>query len=96
MPLHEQDVLFLLLSRYAQASQADVYMEIRRPGDFHVYDSTILEPLVSKDTCSLTLSLSIATAYVIDGRPACACIWRHEREDVHALYPGIVFKQCSR
>ncbi|KAF1840093.1 uncharacterized protein K460DRAFT_322426, partial [Cucurbitaria berberidis CBS 394.84] len=43
-PLHEEDVLFLLLGRFSQSSGASVYMEVRRPGDVQVYDSTISEP----------------------------------------------------
>jgi hypothetical protein len=47
-PLHEEDVLILLLSRYAKSSGTGVYLEIRRPGDVQVYDSEISEPDVSQ------------------------------------------------
>jgi hypothetical protein len=46
-PLHEEDVLFLLLREYAEASGAEVYAEIRRPKDVQIYDSKIPEPFVS-------------------------------------------------
>jgi hypothetical protein len=46
-PLHEEDVLLLLLSQYARSTGAGVYLEIKRPGDLQVYDSEIPEPLVS-------------------------------------------------
>lgn len=46
-PLDEEEVLFLLLKRYAQSSGADVYVEIKRPRDVQVFDSTIPEPPVS-------------------------------------------------
>lgn len=45
-PLQEEDLLFLLLRRFADTSEADVYAEIRRPHDVQIYDSTIQEPLV--------------------------------------------------
>ncbi|OWY53295.1 hypothetical protein AALT_g11514 [Alternaria alternata] len=43
-PLNEEDVLFLLLSRYSQSSGACVYMEIKRPGEVQIFDSAIVEP----------------------------------------------------
>jgi hypothetical protein len=46
-PLEEKDVLFLLGSRFATETGADVYMEIKRPGDIQVFDSKIVEPNVS-------------------------------------------------
>ena len=47
-PLQEEDLLFLLLRRFADSSNATVYAEIRRLDDIQVYDSTIKEPLVSR------------------------------------------------
>jgi hypothetical protein len=46
-PLDEKDVLYLLLSQYAQNTGSGVYLEIRRPGDVQVYDSELAEPHVS-------------------------------------------------
>ncbi|KAF2633022.1 hypothetical protein BU25DRAFT_454154 [Macroventuria anomochaeta] len=46
-PLQEEDLLFLLLRRFADSSDATVYAEIRRSDDVQVYDSTIKEPLES-------------------------------------------------
>jgi hypothetical protein len=46
-PLREEDVLFLLLREYAEASGAEVYAEIRRPKDVQIYDSRVAEPSVS-------------------------------------------------
>jgi hypothetical protein len=54
-PLQEEEVLFLLLSRYAQASGTEVYLEIRRPGDVQVYDSSIPNPLVKRKTVTAIL-----------------------------------------
>jgi hypothetical protein len=54
-PLQEEEVLFLLLSRYAQASGTEVYLEIRRPGDVQVYDSSISNPLVKRKTVTAIL-----------------------------------------
>jgi hypothetical protein len=48
-PLQEEEVLFLLLSRYAQASGTDVYLEMRRPENVQIYDSSISEPLVREN-----------------------------------------------
>lgn len=48
-PLREEDVLFLLLRQYAEASGAEVYAEIRRPKDVQIYDSRVAEPTVSQD-----------------------------------------------
>lgn len=45
-PLEEEDLLFLLLRRFANSSGATVYVEIKRSGDLQIYDSTIQEPLV--------------------------------------------------
>jgi hypothetical protein len=45
-PLLEEDVLFLLLSQYAQKTRTRVYMEIRRPSDIQVFDSELPEPYV--------------------------------------------------
>jgi hypothetical protein len=45
-PLQEEDILYLLLDRFAQASEAGVYLEIRRQGDVQVYDSDMSEPQV--------------------------------------------------
>jgi hypothetical protein len=47
-PLKEEDLLFLLLRRFAHSSNATVYAEIRRPEDVQVYDSAIEEPLVGQ------------------------------------------------
>lgn len=47
-PLQEEDLLFLLLRRFADSSNVAVYAEIRRPEDIQVYDSTIQEPLVGQ------------------------------------------------
>ncbi|KZM26580.1 hypothetical protein ST47_g2213 [Ascochyta rabiei] len=46
-PLQEEDLLFLLLRRFADSSDATVYAEIRRSEDVQIYDSTIQEPLES-------------------------------------------------
>jgi hypothetical protein len=46
-PLREEDLLFLLLRRFAESSNATVYAEFRRSEDLQVYDSTLHEPLVS-------------------------------------------------
>ncbi|KAI1514775.1 hypothetical protein A1F96_10208 [Pyrenophora tritici-repentis] len=43
-PLDEEDILFLLLKRYSQSSGSSVYMEIKRPGEVQIYDSSIAEP----------------------------------------------------
>lgn len=43
-PLKEHNVLFLLLSEFAQLSNAEVYVEIRREGEMQIFDSTIEEP----------------------------------------------------
>lgn len=48
-PLTEEDLLFLLLSRFAEQSDATVYVEIRPAHDLQVFDSTIIDPLVSSD-----------------------------------------------
>ena len=45
-PLQEEDLLFLLLRRFADSSDATVYAEIRRSEELQIYDSTIQEPLV--------------------------------------------------
>jgi hypothetical protein len=45
-PLQEEDVLFLLLSQYAQASGSGVYVEIRQLGEVQVYDSSSSETMV--------------------------------------------------
>jgi hypothetical protein len=45
-PLQEEDILYLLLDRFAQASEAGVYLEIRRQGDVQIYDSDMSEPQV--------------------------------------------------
>jgi hypothetical protein len=45
-PLQEEDVLCLLLDRFAQISAASVYLEIRRPREVQIYDSEISEPQV--------------------------------------------------
>ncbi|CAG5148255.1 uncharacterized protein ALTATR162_LOCUS2174 [Alternaria atra] len=42
--LNEEDVLFLLLSRYSRSSGACVYVEIKRPGEVQIFDSAIVEP----------------------------------------------------
>ena len=47
-PLSEEEILFLLLSRYAASSGASVYTEIRHGNDTHVFDSNVSEPLVRK------------------------------------------------
>ena len=47
-PLQEEDLLFLLLRRFADSSDATVYAEIRRSEEFQIYDSTIQEPLVGR------------------------------------------------
>ncbi|ENI00455.1 hypothetical protein COCC4DRAFT_75720 [Bipolaris maydis ATCC 48331] len=44
-PLNEEDILFLLLSRYATTSGASVYTEIRHKNDVHVFDTDVSEPL---------------------------------------------------
>jgi hypothetical protein len=41
-PLREEDVLFLLLRQYAEASGADVYAEIRRPKDVQPTSAVIM------------------------------------------------------
>lgn len=46
-PLGEDDLLFLLLSRYAEQSGSIVYAEIQRSHHMQIFDSTIAEPLVS-------------------------------------------------
>ncbi|KAF2844475.1 hypothetical protein T440DRAFT_559586 [Plenodomus tracheiphilus IPT5] len=43
-PLQEEDVLFLLLSRYARSTGSGVYLEIRKSSDLQVYDSELAEP----------------------------------------------------
>jgi hypothetical protein len=45
-PLQEEDILYLLLDRFSQASGAGVYLEIRRQGDVQIYDSDMSEPQV--------------------------------------------------
>lgn len=45
-PLGEDDLLFLLLSRYAEQSGTNVYAEIQRPQHMQIFDSTIAEPHV--------------------------------------------------
>src|SRR4051812_23218903 len=45
-PLNEEDILFLLLSRYSRLSGACVYVEIKRPGEVQIFDLAIVEPLV--------------------------------------------------
>ena len=49
-PLSEEDLLFLLLSRFAEQSGSIVYAEIQRSQQIQIYDSTIAEPLVSRAT----------------------------------------------
>ncbi|EUC27548.1 hypothetical protein COCCADRAFT_30994 [Bipolaris zeicola 26-R-13] len=44
-PLSEEDILFLILSRYATSSGASVYTEIRHDDDVNVFDSKVTEPL---------------------------------------------------
>jgi hypothetical protein len=46
-PLQEEDILYLLLDRFAQSTGAGVYLEIRRAEEIQVYDSAISEPHVS-------------------------------------------------
>lgn len=54
-PLHEEHVLFLLLSRFAQSTGVGVYLEIKRPDDIQVYDSELSEPRVSvRNECLMT------------------------------------------
>jgi hypothetical protein len=49
-PLQEEEVLFLLLSQYAQTSGFGVYMEIRQPTEVQVYDSSICIPSVGDNS----------------------------------------------
>lgn len=46
-PLQEEDVLFLLLSRYARSTGFGVYVEVSKSTDVQVYDSNLTEPPVS-------------------------------------------------
>jgi hypothetical protein len=45
-PLTEEDILFVLLRRFSDSSNASVYAEIRTPNNIQIYDSTIEEPMV--------------------------------------------------
>jgi hypothetical protein len=54
-PMQEQDILYLLLDRFAQSTGVGVYLEIRTPKEVQIYDSEIPEPQVSQIS-SLPLS----------------------------------------
>ncbi|KAF1363090.1 hypothetical protein EJ07DRAFT_152607 [Lizonia empirigonia] len=68
-PLKEEDLLFLLLRRFSDASDATVYAEIRRPEHFQIYDSTIKEPLVGQSVqrrCN-NLDMELQESTILEG-----------------------------
>ncbi|EOA87087.1 uncharacterized protein SETTUDRAFT_31388 [Exserohilum turcica Et28A] len=43
-PLDEEDIIFLLLSRFSRSTGTSVYVEIKRPSGVQIFDSTMVEP----------------------------------------------------
>jgi hypothetical protein len=75
-PMQEQDIIYLLLHRFAQSTGAGVYLEIRTPKEVQIYDSEIPEPQVSQMSSLPLSSANEREVYGHDARAYNTWNWR--------------------
>jgi hypothetical protein len=66
--LDEEEILFILLSHYARSFGAHVYLEIQRPGEIQILDSTMEESGVPRPNAHIVEEEEAASSDALDAQ----------------------------